>query len=80
MYVPDRETEHSVKMIEDIRAPLFVTVDDHFRIGIGSEPMTLALKLCSQFFVIVNFAVENYPYGFFCIRHWLVTANQVDDR
>ena len=30
-------------MIEDISAPLLVTVDDHFRIGIRSKLMALAL-------------------------------------
>src|SRR5438094_10422602 len=67
-------------MIEDIRAPLFVTVDDYFRIGIRSKLMPLTLQFRSQLFVIVNFAVKNYPYGFFCVRHRLMTASEVNDQ
>ena len=36
-HIPNGETKHAVEMIEDISAPLLVTVDDHFRVGIRSE-------------------------------------------
>ena len=42
--------------------------------------MALALQFGSEFFVIVNLAVEDYPHGFFAIRHRLMTAGEIDDR
>src|SRR5438552_1213003 len=67
-------------MIEDIRAPLFIAMDDHLGVGIRSKLMALFLQLCSQFSVIVNLAVEDDPHRFFCVRHRLMTAGEIDDR
>ena len=78
--IPNSKTKHAIETIEDISAPFFVAVNDHFRVGIRSELMALALQFRSQFLVIVNLAIENYPHGFFCIRHRLVTAGEIDDR
>src|SRR4030095_3766883 len=77
-HIPNTEAKHTVEMIEDICAPLFVAVDDYFRVGIRSKLMALTLQFPSQFFVIVNLAVEDYPHGFLCVRHRLMTAGEVD--
>src|ERR1700730_15308868 len=41
--------------------------------------MAFALQFGSQFFVIVNLAIEDYPHRFFRIRHRLMTACESDD-
>ena len=41
--IPDGKPEHAVEMIEDIRAPFLVAVDDHFGVGVGSEFVTQVL-------------------------------------
>jgi len=66
--------------LENVRAPLLVTVDDHFRIGTGAELMPLRLQLRPQLLVIVNFAIENDPDLLLRIRHRLMTARKIDDR
>ena len=38
------------------------------------------LQLCSEFFVIVNFAIEDYPDRLPGISHWLMTAGEIYDR
>src|SRR5207302_10845086 len=79
-HIPDGKAKHAIQMVEYIRAPLFVAVNDYFSVGIRSKLMALALKFCSQFPVIVNLAIEDYPHSFFCVRHRLMTASEVDDR
>ena len=54
-------------------------MDDYFRVGIRPKLITLALQLRSQLSIIVNLAIEDYPNGFFCVRHRLMTAGQIDD-
>ena len=80
MHIPNGQAKHAVEMIEDICAPLFVAVDDYFRVGIRPKLMALALQFGSQFFVIVNLAVEDYPHGFLCVGHRLMAAGEIDDR
>src|SRR5947208_3059302 len=48
-HIPNGQAEHAVEMIEDICAPLFVAVDDYFRVGIRSKLMAFALQFASQF-------------------------------
>src|SRR5207249_2101106 len=56
-HIPDGQPKHAVEMIEDISAPFFVAVDDHFRIGIRSKLMYIALQLYYQFSVFITLAV-----------------------
>ena len=53
-----------LRWFEDISAPLFVAVNDDFGVGIRPKLMTFALQFSSEFFVIVNLAIEDYPHGF----------------
>ena len=66
-------------MVQGVRAPLFVTVHDHFGIGLGAELMTFRLEFRAQFRIIVNLAVEDDPDRFLEIRHRLMSPGQVDD-
>ena len=43
LHVPDRQTKHAVEMIEDLRAPLLVTVNDHLRVGLRPKLMAHAV-------------------------------------
>jgi hypothetical protein len=77
--VPNSESEHTVEMIEDIRAPLAIAVYNNLGVAVGSKTISQLLKLQSQFFEIINLAVENHPDGFFSVGHWLMASGQVDN-
>ena len=66
-------------MVENIRPPLLVTVNDHFGVGACVKTMAALLELGAQFLEIVNLAVEDDPDRFFGVRHRLVTAGQIDN-
>ncbi len=55
-------------------------MNNNLGVRIRSELVALALQLGSKFPVIVNLAIKDYPHGFFCVRHRLVTACEIDDR
>ena len=40
----------------------------------------MPLQFASELGKVIDFAVENYPNGFFLVRHGLMTAPKVDDR
>jgi hypothetical protein len=54
-------------------------MNDHFRIGLSSEDMAARLQIPAQILVVVDFAVENDPYGFVFVAEGLVAGVQIDD-
>ena len=80
MHIPNGQTEHAIETIEDPGAPFFVAVNDNLSVAICFELMAFALQLASELFKIVNLAVEDYPNGFFCIRHRLMPTGEINDR
>src|SRR5260370_25014722 len=50
-----------------------------FGIAVGSEVVTLANQIGSQFLVVVNLAIEYYPDSSVFVRNWLVAGGQIDD-
>jgi hypothetical protein len=78
--IPDRQPEHSVKPVENLIAPLLVSMNDDFGIGLRAEDVSVGLEYCPQLLEVVDLAVEYDPYGFCLIRHGLVSAAKIDDR
>src|SRR2546425_4180162 len=78
--IPDRQAEHAVETIEHLIAPLLVSMDDDLRIGSGSEYVPTRFQLTPELQEIVDLAIEDYPHGFFLIRHGLVATRKIDDR
>ena len=78
--VPNRQAEHAIETIQYFVAPMLVSVNNDFRIGIGLEYVAEALEFLSEFFKVINLAVEDHPDGFFSIGHGLMTASQIDNR
>src|SRR5262249_8474662 len=60
-HVPDRHPEHAVEMVEDVRAPFLVALDDDFPTGARLKAMTALFELGAQFFEVVDLAVEDDP-------------------
>src|SRR2546427_10594542 len=55
-------------------------MDDDLRIGSRSEYVPTRFQLTPQLPEIVDLAIEDYPHGFFLIRHGLVATRKIDDR
>jgi len=66
-------------MIEDISPPLPITVHNDFGVTVSSERISQLLKFHSQFFEIINLAIENNPDGLFRVGHWLMASGKVND-
>src|SRR5206468_3127031 len=77
--IPDRQTEHPIEAVEDIVAPLLVTVDDYLCVRSGTERVAVRFELARELQEVVNFAVEHHPNGSVAVRHGLVAASQIDD-
>src|SRR2546427_4487066 len=55
-------------------------MDDDLRIGSRSEYVPTRFQLTPELQDIVDLAIEDYPHGFFLIRHGLVATRKIDDR
>ena len=78
--IPDGQPEHTPQFLKNINAPLFITVDDDFRIRLCTKTVTLMLKGSPQCLEIVDFAIKDNDNGVLIINHGLVSAFQIDDR
>src|SRR6187431_3214878 len=78
--VPDREREHAVEAERQLGAPLFVAMDEDFRIRvIRVKAMTAVFQQSPQFDVVVDFAVEDDADGLILVPHWLCATADIDD-
>ena len=66
-------------MIEDIRPPLFVAVNNHLGIAISPETVAATLQFNSQFLIVVDLPVEDDANASLCIEHRLMTSGQIDN-
>lgn len=78
--VPDGEGEHAVEFIEDGAAPLEVTEDDDFGIGVAEERVTELEEFLADFEEVINFAIEDHPDIARGIGHGLVPCwGEIED-
>src|SRR2546430_14268354 len=54
-------------------------MNNHFGVSVGVKLVTSALQFCSQFWKIVNLAIENYPNFLIFVVDGLVTARKVNN-
>src|SRR5206468_2292648 len=73
------DAEHAVEPVEDVRAPLFVAVNDHFGIRLRSETVPPTLELLPELAEVVDLAVEDDPDCLPGIGHGLMASAQVND-
>jgi hypothetical protein len=77
--VPQRIAEHAAKLGDPSFTVLFIEVDQHLCIAVGSKLMALLDKPVPEFSVIVNFTVQGCPDGAGLISDRLVSPWRVDD-
>ena len=79
--VPDSKGKHAVEVIDAIRAPFLVSVNDHLGVGLRMKLVAARLQFHAQFLKVVNLAVEGNDHVAIFIGHRLMAARrQVDDR
>ncbi len=59
--IPQRNGPLTVEATKRIGAPLFVGMDDDFRIATRAEPVSPFLEIVSQFDVVEDLSVERNP-------------------
>ena len=79
-FVPDRQAEHAVQVVEHRAAPLLVAVDDDLGVGARAELVAQPFEFAPQLGEVVDLAVEHDPHRLLHVGHRLVAAGQVDDR
>jgi len=67
-------------MVEHIHAPLPVPVDDDLGIAVRAKFAALLREFPAELGKIVNLAIEDNPDFSRCIRHGLVSRDEVNDR
>ena len=78
--IPQRECKHATKVMDDIRAPLLVAMDDRFAVALGTKYMPIGLKRPSQLAKVVDLTVGNQPDRTIFIAERLLPGRRVDDR
>ena len=79
--IPDRKGEHPVEVLDAARPVLLVEMDDGLAVSPRPVPVTFALKIGAQRFVVVDLAVVDDPHTAVLVGHRLMAgARQVDDR
>src|SRR5262245_29418139 len=73
MFVPYGKRKHSIQCFEALRPPLFVCVEDDFRVGVGSKTVPLIRQYSSYLTVVINLTIVRNPETAFRIGHWLVS-------
>ncbi len=77
--VPQREREHPAEARHRALAPLFVRVNDDFRVGVRAERVAARFELHSKLGEVVDLAVEDRPDRPVFVRQRLIAGRQVDD-
>jgi hypothetical protein len=54
-------------------------MDDDFGVGLGLEDVALGEEKFTEFLIVVDFPVENDPYGAILVRDGLVAGVEVND-
>lgn len=79
VFVPQRDGELAVQVLDEIIAILLVVMDDDFGVAVRAETVPRFQQDLAQFDVIENFAVERDPNGPVLVGHGLSAAGEVDD-
>ena len=77
--VPEGDGKHAVKLMNELRARLFIKMDYDFRVRLSFENVSPRLQLATQRKEIEYFAVINCPDGLVFIGYRLAASKEVND-
>ncbi len=77
--VPQSEGVHPAQMGEQVKPVLLVEVDDRLAVALRAEVVFLLHQRAAQFFVVVDFAVEDQRNRAIFVIERLVAPGDVDD-
>ena len=77
--VPDGDGEHAAQLLEHVRAPRLVAVDDGLGVAVRDKRVTHRLELGAQLLEVVDLAVERDGHRAVGVLHGLARALEVDD-
>ena len=78
--IPDCEGEHPAKFTQAFFAPLPISLEDHFGVGVTAEVQPLALQLGANFAKVVDLSVVDDPVAGCRIVHGLMPLRrQIQD-
>jgi hypothetical protein len=75
----DGEGEHAAEMVDAVRAPFLIGMEDDLGVGAGAEAVAMGLQFPAQVEEVVDFAVVDDPAGFVLIGDGLVAGGEVND-
>ena len=74
--VPQGKRKHAIKSTEAGSAPLLISVDNNFGIGLGVESITRLLQFQPELLEIVNLSVIYNTYFAGLVAHGLVSGRR----
>src|SRR5262249_53344588 len=77
--IPQGDCEHPAEAIDGLLAPLFVRVDDDFRVAVRAERVTSGLEVAANVGEVVDLAVEDDPDRPVFVGERLIARREVDD-
>src|SRR5258708_29666580 len=78
--VPDRDSEHAAKPLEEVDPPLLVRVREDLRVVARGQPVALRDQLRAERFEVVELAVLDRNDVAGLIEHRLMAVLEIDDR
>src|SRR6266404_121749 len=77
--VPQCESKHAAQKFEQVRAVLFVKMNERLGVALRSQLVAALFQIGAQFYVIVNLTVEDDVNGSVFVGNRLMTAGHIDD-
>src|SRR3990172_437801 len=77
--VPKTERKNPVKSVDALLLPLFVSVDDHFGVRLGQEPVTGLQEFFPKLDVVIDLPIEYNVDGPILVGDRLSTPLNIDD-
>src|SRR5205085_5751551 len=77
--IPEREREHSVKMLDHPCAVLFIKMRQNFRVRLAAKRVPARFQFFPKLAVVVNLAVENDAHLTVFIQGRLLARHQIND-
>src|ERR1051325_5917738 len=78
-FIPECDRKHAIELADEVRAQLFVKVDDDLAIRTGFKAMPALNERITKLAIVIDFPVENHGDLATLVEQRLITGFEVND-